>query len=104
VQVVRGPVVLVGNSIGGFISASVAADYPDLAAGLVLLNSAGPIDAKYSPAKAPARRSPPPSPVASAISLGLLAYLERSIKPTLKWLYPTNPGAADEWLGDEIYR
>jgi pimeloyl-ACP methyl ester carboxylesterase len=34
-------VVLVGNSIGGFISASVAADYPDLVKGLVLVNSAG---------------------------------------------------------------
>lgn len=33
--------VLAGNSIGGFISASVAADYPGLVAGLVLLNSAG---------------------------------------------------------------
>lgn len=41
VRVVRGPVVLVGNSIGGFISASVAADYPDLVAGLCLVNSAG---------------------------------------------------------------
>jgi len=33
--------VVVGNSIGGFISASVAADYPDLVKGLVLVNSAG---------------------------------------------------------------
>jgi pimeloyl-ACP methyl ester carboxylesterase len=41
--VVGGPVVLAGNSIGGFISASMAADFPDLVAGLVLLNSAGPI-------------------------------------------------------------
>jgi pimeloyl-ACP methyl ester carboxylesterase len=40
-RVVKGPVVLAGNSIGGFISASVAADYPDLVRGLVLLNSAG---------------------------------------------------------------
>ena len=40
-RVVKGPVVLVGNSIGGYISASVAADYPDLVKGLVLVNSAG---------------------------------------------------------------
>jgi pimeloyl-ACP methyl ester carboxylesterase len=33
--------VLAGNSIGGFISASAAADYPSLVAGLALLNSAG---------------------------------------------------------------
>jgi pimeloyl-ACP methyl ester carboxylesterase len=41
VQVVRRPVVVAGNSIGGFISASLAADYPGLVQGLVLLNSAG---------------------------------------------------------------
>jgi pimeloyl-ACP methyl ester carboxylesterase len=39
--VAKEPVVLVGNSIGGFISASMAADYPDLVKGLVLVNSAG---------------------------------------------------------------
>jgi hypothetical protein len=40
-QVVRRPVVVAGNSIGGFISASLAADYPGAVQGLVLLNSAG---------------------------------------------------------------
>lgn len=40
-QVVRRPVVAAGNSIGGFITASLAADYPGLVEGLVLLNSAG---------------------------------------------------------------
>ena len=43
VQVVGRPVIVVGNSIGGFVSASLAADYPQLVKGLVLLNSAGPI-------------------------------------------------------------
>ena len=33
--------VVAGNSIGGFISSSMAADYPALVKGLVLLNSAG---------------------------------------------------------------
>jgi pimeloyl-ACP methyl ester carboxylesterase len=41
VQVVGSPVVAAGNSIGGFISASLAADYPQLCSGLVLINSAG---------------------------------------------------------------
>jgi pimeloyl-ACP methyl ester carboxylesterase len=41
VCVVGSPAVLAGNSIGGFISASAAADYPSLVAGLALLNSAG---------------------------------------------------------------
>ena len=33
VEVVRRPVVAVGNSIGGYISASLAADYPALVSG-----------------------------------------------------------------------
>ena len=37
-QVVRLPAVVAGNSIGGFIATSCAADYPDLVQGLVLLN------------------------------------------------------------------
>ena len=48
---VRRPVVAAGNSIGGFISTSLAADYPRLVAGLALLNSAGPIDAGFDAAK-----------------------------------------------------
>jgi hypothetical protein len=35
---------------------------------------------------------------------GLFWYLERTVKGTLKWLYPTNVPRADEWLGEEIYR
>ena len=37
-QVVQDPVVLAGNSIGGFIGASMLADYPALGRGLVLIN------------------------------------------------------------------
>lgn len=62
-QVVRRPVIVAGNSIGGFVSASLAADYPDLVHGLVLLNSAGPIDASFDPAAwaaAGAKKVPPP--------------------------------------------
>jgi pimeloyl-ACP methyl ester carboxylesterase len=39
VGVVGRPAVLAGNSIGGFISASCAADYPELVAGLALVNT-----------------------------------------------------------------
>jgi pimeloyl-ACP methyl ester carboxylesterase len=106
VRVVRRPVVLAGNSIGGFISASVAADYPALVKGLVLLNSAGPIDPAFDPAAhavAPPRVPPPPW-VARGLTAGLMAYLENSIAGQLKWLYPTNPAAADPWLEEEIFR
>ena len=33
IEVVRRPVLIVGNSIGGFMAASLAGDYPDLAEG-----------------------------------------------------------------------
>ncbi len=41
-EVIGQPAVLAGNSLGGYASLSVAAQHPDAAAGLVLLNSAGP--------------------------------------------------------------
>jgi pimeloyl-ACP methyl ester carboxylesterase len=40
-QVIGKPVVFAGNSLGGYVSLCVAAQFPDIAAGLVLLNSAG---------------------------------------------------------------
>ncbi|KIY91372.1 hypothetical protein MNEG_16592 [Monoraphidium neglectum] len=104
-RVAKEPVVLVGNSIGGFISASMAADYPDLVKGLVLVNSAGPIDASFDIQEhATKTKSPPPAWVASAVTAGLMAYLEGSIAGQLKWLYPTAPERADTWLEQEIFR
>ncbi|WP_421657922.1 alpha/beta fold hydrolase [Leptothermofonsia sp. ETS-13] len=41
-QVIGQPVVLVGNSLGGYAALCVAAQCPQSAAGLVLINSAGP--------------------------------------------------------------
>ncbi|MGK7904479.1 MAG: alpha/beta fold hydrolase, partial [Hormoscilla sp.] len=41
-EVIGQPTILVGNSLGGYASLCVAAQRPDRAAGLVLLNSAGP--------------------------------------------------------------
>ena len=59
-QVVRRPVAAVGNSIGGYISASLAGDYPSLVQGLVLVNSAGRLDPGYAPAAPDADPRPPP--------------------------------------------
>ncbi|KXZ45010.1 hypothetical protein GPECTOR_59g617 [Gonium pectorale] len=107
-QVVGRPVVVAGNSIGGFISTCLAADCPGLVRGLVLLNSAGPIDASFDPAAwraaVAAGRRPPPAVIVSAVSSALFWYLERTVPSTLKWLYPTNPAKADEWLQQEILR
>ncbi|WIA43807.1 hypothetical protein OEZ86_010225, partial [Tetradesmus obliquus] len=108
VCVVGSPAVLAGNSIGGFIAASAAADYPSLVAGLALLNSAGPVTPGYTAADAAAAAaatSPSPNPwLVQAGTAALMLYLRSSIAKQLKWLYPTNPDNADEWLEQEIYR
>jgi pimeloyl-ACP methyl ester carboxylesterase len=41
-QVARGPAILVGNSMGGYLAMRVAADRPDLLGGLVLVSPAVP--------------------------------------------------------------
>ena len=41
-QVIGRPAVIAGNSLGGYVALCVAAQRPESAAGLVLLNSAGP--------------------------------------------------------------
>ncbi len=41
-NVIKDPVVLAGNSLGGYAALCVAAQRPDAAVGLILLNSAGP--------------------------------------------------------------
>ncbi|MDX2271680.1 MAG: alpha/beta fold hydrolase [Cyanobacteriota bacterium] len=40
-QVIRRPVVVVGNSLGGYVGLSLASDWPEWVRGVVLLNSAG---------------------------------------------------------------
>ena len=49
-------------------------------------------------------RKAPPAWVVQLSTFGLMAYLQNSIGKQLKWLYPTNPQAADKWLEQEIYR
>ena len=102
-QVVATPVVVAGNSIGGFMCANLAADFPALVDGLVLLNSAGPIRAGATDPGA-ARGSPLPALVINALTTLLLAYLERSVEATLRRCYPVCPENADAWLTREIER
>ena len=104
---VKRPVILAGNSIGGFISTSVAGDFPSLVKGLVLLNSAGPIDPSFDVLKweaAVRAKRPPPRLLVEVISRGLFWYLELGIQRTLKWLYVADPDRADSWLDKEIGR
>lgn len=53
-QVIRKPVVLAGNSLGGYVALCVAAQYPTSVAGLILLNSAGPFSESQPTAPTPA--------------------------------------------------
>eukprot|EP00878_Enallax_costatus_P031525 GHUV01034477.1.p1 GENE.GHUV01034477.1~~GHUV01034477.1.p1 ORF type:complete len:206 (+),score=38.56 GHUV01034477.1:194-811(+) len=49
-------------------------------------------------------KTPPPAFVVKLSTMALMMYLQNSIGKQLKWLYPTNPDNADEWLEQEIYR
>ena len=107
--VVERPVVIAGNSIGGYISASVAADFPQLIKGLVLLNSAGQINEAFEPreyerALVENPRQPPPTVVVDAISTLLFQFLQGDVEKQLQRLYPARPEYADAWLGREIRR
>lgn len=58
-EVIGQPAVLAGNSLGGYACLCVAAQRPDAAAGLVLLNSAGPLSEDQP--------SPEPEPLQSEV-------------------------------------
>lgn len=122
-DVVKEPVYMAGNSIGGYFSASFAADaYPELCAGLVLLNSAGRIDDPDDPVSVPGNEIKRTINPIKAITpfLGyllresrfvrmiaanvLIRNLRGRIGKTLKFVYPQNPDRADEQLAHEIYR
>ncbi|KAK9810106.1 hypothetical protein WJX72_004967 [[Myrmecia] bisecta] len=109
VDVVRRPVLVVGNSIGGYMAASLAGDCKPLVKGLVLLNSAGFVDPEYSPPPAlPLAGKPlkqgPPKVLVDLISKALFLYLQSSVAKTLLKLYPVDPANADGWLAEEILR
>lgn len=112
IQTVIGqPAVLAGNSLGGYASLCVAAQRPEAAAGLALLNSAGP----FSDSEVPAR---PPTPVRTAFakatqklmlqplpSFLLFQYARRRsmIRKTLQKVYLDQSAVTDR-LVEEIYR
>lgn len=100
-EVVKEPAVIAGNSIGGYISAQLAAECPEAITGLVLINTAGKIGGEVEPSTT---KPAPKDLVVVPTSLTLLWYLERNIEKTLKRCYPQRPDNADAWLAEEIYR
>ncbi|HLP89348.1 MAG TPA: alpha/beta fold hydrolase [Nostocaceae cyanobacterium] len=63
-EVIGEKTVLAGNSLGGYACLSVAAEYPESAAGVVLLNSAGPFS---QPEAIQSQIQPPKQPVQKLI-------------------------------------
>jgi len=108
--VIGQPVVLAGNSLGGYAALCVAAQCPEAAAGLVLLNCAGPFTE--------ATPTPPPNPLQQAMGKGvrslllqplpswlLFQYVRRKsmIRRTLKKVYLDQSAITDQ-LVEDLYR
>jgi pimeloyl-ACP methyl ester carboxylesterase len=74
-QVIGAPAVLAGNSLGGYASLCVAAQRPQSAAGLILLNSAGP----FTPTES-LSQPPPVQQTISRLTRNLL------LQPLPSWL------------------
>lgn len=109
-QVIGQPVVLVGNSLGGYTSLCVAAQRSESAAGLVLLNSAGPFTSNETASQ--------PNPFKTLLSRSLqllfrqpwasfllFQYLRQPsvIRKTLEKVY-IDQTAVTSQLVEEIYR
>ncbi|MGJ3248018.1 MAG: alpha/beta fold hydrolase [Elainellaceae cyanobacterium] len=110
---IKRPTVLVGNSLGGYASLCVAAQYPDSVAGLILLNSAGPFSDSPPAEASQSGRSPQKiwqtlirsillQPLPSFV---LFQYVRRRsmIRKTLEKVY-LNKAAVTNQLVEEIYR
>ncbi|MBD2021426.1 alpha/beta fold hydrolase [Leptolyngbya sp. FACHB-36] len=109
-DVIGRPAVLVGNSLGGYVSLCVASQRPDAAAGLVLINSAGPFTDIQGTTK--------PDPIREVMgrfvqvlfqqdwaSFLLFKYVQQKsvIRRTLEQVY-LDKSAVTEQLIEEVYR
>ncbi|KAM0902226.1 hypothetical protein ACQ4PT_019454 [Festuca glaucescens] len=102
VDVVREPVHLVGNSIGGYICAIAAGLWPSLANSLVLLNSAGSVVPSYS--FIPLNKEGRTSWLSGLQARLLLLFLRSRAGGILKKYYPTRTERVDKPLVEEIIR
>ncbi len=111
-DVIGRPTVLAGNSLGGYASLCVAAQHPESAAGLILLNSAGPFgdgESQPKPSPNPLRRAMTGA-FKSAFKQNWMIYLifqytrrKSVIRKTLEKVYLDRAAVTDR-LVDEIYR
>ena len=108
-EVIGKPTVLAGNSLGGYASLCVAAEYPESTAGLILLNSAGPFS-DSSDSQSQSQSNPIGKLVRSILlqpwaSFLLFQYVRRRsiIRKTLNNVY-FDRNAVTEQLVEEIYQ
>ena len=106
-EVIGTGVVVAGNSLGGYISLCVAAEYPESVLGVILLNSAGPFSDGGMTSKKP---NPLQSLVRSILlqpwaSYWLFQYMRQrgNIRKTLEKVY-LDKSAVTEELVEDIYR
>ncbi|RCV12656.1 hypothetical protein SEVIR_2G296800v4 [Setaria viridis] len=102
IDVVREPVHLVGNSIGGYICAIAAGLWPSLAKSLVLLNTAGSVVPNYS--FVPLSEEKQTSWLSKLQAQLLLLFLRSRVEGILKEYYPTRTERVDKPLVDQIIR
>ncbi|CEM35645.1 unnamed protein product [Vitrella brassicaformis CCMP3155] len=121
-EVVRGPYYVAGNSIGGYMAQSLAADTRDLCRGTILLNSAGRVftpaeyvnvtaslggtmeEATRGYAQPLPPYSAPPERLLQLFATGLYLYLKTQTPSICKRLYPTNGTAVEDGIIDCILR
>ncbi|MBD1923204.1 alpha/beta fold hydrolase [Microcoleus sp. FACHB-831] len=109
-QVIRQPAVLAGNSLGGYAALCLAAQRPESAAGLILINSAGPFT-RTEPAPEPHPFQKVLGEVRTSIfqqswaSFLLFQYTRQrsTIRRVLKNVYLDQSAVTDQ-LVEEIYR
>lgn len=109
---IQRPTVIAGNSLGGYSSLCIAADYPQSVAGVILLNSAGPFTdtnplgaKKVNPiqkAITPALQTVLRQPWANQLLFTFVRQKSR-IRSTLKKVYLDQSAVTDQ-LVENIYR
>ncbi|KAG0610929.1 hypothetical protein M758_7G102300 [Ceratodon purpureus] len=102
IEVVKEPVTLAGNSIGGYVTCVVAGLWPRIVRSLVLLNSAGQVIPNYTSLQY--RKPREKSFIAKRGAHILLVYLRHLSNRLLKQCYPNRTTRVDVWLQSEVMR
>jgi pimeloyl-ACP methyl ester carboxylesterase len=109
-EVVGQPVVLAGNSLGGYAALCVGGNHPELTRGVVLLNSAGPFSDQETTPKKVTLKQRLQQVVRSILlqpwsSFLLFQYVRRKsmIRKTLQQVY-LDASAVTDQLVEDIYR